>query len=141
MAVCTEAGEPRPQVQLPTWLLATNPSSRGLGTHLPHVPGDPGRAQLATTSPGCLWAPRGRWASSRLPHCACTLPLRPRWLPPVPSPASRRPWTAPYTSSRLQCPWPALVSLGLGRPGGLPFEGHASPHVASPWSQSSSMTS
>lgn len=91
-------------------LLARNPLSHDLGTHLPCVSLGPGRVQLATTSLGSSWAPRGRWASSQPPPFACTLPLRPRWLPPVHSPVSRQRWTALYTFSRLQCLWPALVS-------------------------------
>lgn len=38
VAVCTRGGQRRPWAQLPTWLLAKNPSSRGLGAH-PHVLG------------------------------------------------------------------------------------------------------
>ncbi|XP_040489527.1 probable D-lactate dehydrogenase, mitochondrial isoform X2 [Ursus maritimus] len=89
-------------------LVARNPSSHGRAlTCLVCHPG-PGRAQLATTSQGSLWALRGHWDSSQLPPCACTLPLRPWWPPPVHFPVSRRPWTPLFTSSRLQCPWPAL---------------------------------
>lgn len=104
-------------------LVARNPSSHGRAlTCLVCHPG-PGRAQLATTSQGSLWALRGHWDSSQLPPCACTLPLRPWWPPPVHFPVSRRPWTPLFTSSRLQCPWPALVSWGLDSLGGLPGRG------------------
>lgn len=70
-----------------------------------------------------MWDPRGHWASSQPPPCACTLSLRPSRPLPVCSPVSRRLWTAPYTCSRLQCLWPALVSWGLDILNGLPGRG------------------